>query len=452
MPVAPGRSLRADPSGAGREALRYPLLLTGPVAAVIIPADGIPGESALSFLDLKTPAGRRQTAIIVGVVAAMGAAAIFLSPAKTAKTGSGRPGGPDGRPVAVTAAPVSHHDIPIYLDAIGTVQAYNTVTIRSRVDGELVEVLFKEGQEVRAGDVLAQIDPRTYRAQYEQALATRDKDAAQLDAARRDLARYVSLGNRVTGQSVDTQRALVRQLEATVRADEAAASNAKTMLSYTVIAAPIDGRAGIRQVDRGNIVHASDSTGLVTLTQIQPISVIFTLPQQSLAAVNDHMRQDGRLAVIALRPETREEVDRGELELVDNQIDQTTGTIKLKAVMPNAERHLWPGGFVNVRLLLAVTKGGLVIPAQAVQRGPQGSYVFLVKADHTVAMQPVKVGTVEAGQALIDDGLKDGDTVVVEGTAKLQPGAKVNTGEGRGGEGRSGEGLAERKGRPDGAR
>lgn len=390
----------------------------------------------MSILDLKTPAGRRRTAVLAAGAALVAGLGIALLPHSKSATDKGMAaGGPGGRPVAVTAAPVARHDIPIYLDAIGTVQAYNTVTVRSRVDGELVEVLFKEGQDVHAGEVLAQIDPRTYRAQYEQALATRDKDAAQLDAAKRDLARYVGLGNRVSGQSVDTQRALVRQLEATVRADEASANNAKTMLSYTVIAAPIDGRAGIRQVDRGNIVHASDSTGLVTLTQMQPISVIFTLPQQVLTEVNDHMRQDGRLQVIALRPETRQVVDTGELELVDNQIDQATGTIKLKAVMPNAERHLWPGGFVNVRLLLTVRKDGLVVPAQAVQRGPQGSYVFLVKPDQTVAMQAVKVGTVEAGQALIAEGLGDGDVVVVEGTAKLQPGAKVNTGGGHGGAG-----------------
>ncbi len=403
----------------------------------------------MSSFDLKNPVWRKRAAIAGGLAVAAGLALALWPQAQPAKTGGGRPGGPDGRPVAVVAAQAVRRDMPIYLDAIGTVQAYNTVTVRSRVDGELVEVLFKEGQDVRAGDVLAQIDPRTYRAQYEQAVATRDKDSAQLEAARRDLARYVGLGDRVSGQSVDTQRALVRQLEATVRADEAAASNAKTMLSYTVIAAPIDGRTGMRLVDRGNIVRASDATGLVTLTQVQPISVVFTLPQQSLAAVNERLRQDGRLQVTALQPETRVLADTGELELVDNQIDQTTGTIKLKAVMPNAERKLWPGGFVNVRLLLSVRRDGLVVPAQAVQRGPQGSYVFAVKEDRTVEMRAVKVATVEAGQALLDEGLADGDTVVVEGTAKLQPGARISTG-GTNGEGQGGNGNGgQRKGRPD---
>jgi multidrug efflux system membrane fusion protein len=389
---------------------------------------------------------RHRVKAVLGVVAVAGLAFAFWqggSPApKGPGGGMGRPGGPDGRPVPVVVAQSARKDVPIYLDALGTVQAYNTVTVRSRVDGELVDVLFREGQDVQAGEVLAQIDPRIYRAQYEQAVATRDKDSAQLEAARRDLARYVSLGDRVTGQSVDTQRALVRQLEATVRADEAAAANAKTQLGFTVISAPIEGRTGMRLVDKGNIVHAADATGLVTLTQLQPIAVTFTLPQQTLPSIVDHMRQDGKLRVLATAPESKALIDSGELELVDNLIDQTTGTIKLKAVMPNAERHLWPGGFVNVRLLLTVKTGGLVIPAPALQRGPQGSYVFVVKADHTVEMRALKVATVEAGLALIDSGLEEAETVVTDGMAKLANGAKVMLpGEGREkGEGKKGEG------------
>ncbi|MDO8608749.1 MAG: efflux RND transporter periplasmic adaptor subunit [Phaeospirillum sp.] len=385
----------------------------------------------MGFVDLKQPGNRRWIGLGAGVVAAV-VAAFALWPAGQSAKPAGRPGGPDNRPVPVITATAGRKDIPIYLDALGTVQAYNTVTVRSRVDGELVEVLFKEGQDVRVGEVLAQIDPRTYRAQYEQAVAARDKDSAQLEAARRDLARYVSLGDRVTGQSVDTQRALVRQLEATVRADEAAISNARTILSYTVIASPLDGRAGMRLVDRGNIVRASDATGLVTLTQIQPISVIFTLPQQNLPAISDRLRQDGKLVVQTTQPETGLRIDSGELELVDNQIDQTTGTIKLKAVMPNAERQLWPGGFVNVRLLLSVRTNGLVIPAPALQRGPKGTYVFVVKPDRTVEMRPVKVATIEANQALLDDGLEDGETVVTDGVAKLATGSRISTGEDKG--------------------
>lgn len=400
----------------------------------------------MGFVDLKQPGNRRRIGLVAGAVVA--AVAVFaLWPAAQSPRPAGRPGGgPDNRPVPVVTAAVGRKDVPIYLDALGTVQAYNTVTVRSRVDGELVEVLFKEGQDVRSGEVLAQIDPRTYRAQYEQAVATRDKDSAQLEAAKRDLARYVSLGDRVTGQSVDTQRALVRQLEATVRADEAAISNARTMLSYTVIASPITGRTGMRLVDAGNIVRASDATGLVTLTQIQPISVIFTLPQQTLPAISDRLRQEGKLAVLTTQPETGTLVDSGELELVDNLIDQTTGTIKLKAVMPNAERRLWPGGFVNVRLLLAVRANGLVIPAPAVQRGPKGPYVFVVKPDRTVEMRPVKVATVEAGQALLDEGLEEGETVVTDGVAKLASGSRISTAEDKGGDNPGGTGQG--KGKP----
>ncbi|MBI3444115.1 MAG: efflux RND transporter periplasmic adaptor subunit [Magnetospirillum sp.] len=426
------------------DALRYPLLLTGPAGAVIIRPTLCCGSGRVLFDKTKFPVSRHGAKLAAGVIAAAGLAFVLWPSPQTAKTGGGgRPGGVDARPVPVVTASVLRSDMPIYLDAIGTVQAFNTVTVRSRVDGELVEVLFKEGQDVHAGDVLAQIDPRTYRAGYEQALATRDKDTAQMEAAKRDLARYVSLGDRVTGQSVDTQRALVRQLEATVRADEAAIANARTMLSYTVISSPIEGRAGLRLVDRGNIVRASDATGLVTLTQLQPISVMFTLPQQTLPAISDQMRQDGKLSVQATQPESRAIIDSGELELVDNQIDQTTGTIKLKAVMPNAERRLWPGGFVNVRLLLSTRKDGLVIPAQAVQRGPQGSYVFAVKSDQSVEMRPVKVATVEAGRALVDSGLEDGEIVVIDGTAKLQAGSRIITGEAKG------EGKGDRKGRPD---
>lgn len=388
----------------------------------------------MRFEDVLPPAKRKQAAwAAVVVAAAVAAVVLWPAAAPPAKFQGGRP--ESGRPVPVVTAPVTRQDVPLYLDALGTVQAYNTVTVRSRVDGQLIEVLFREGQDVKSGDVLAQIDPRTYRAQYEQALAARDKDVAQLEAAKRDLARYVSLGDRVTGQSVDTQRALVRQLEATVRVDEAAISNAKTMLSYTVISAPIDGRAGIRLVDRGNIVRASDATGLVSLTQIQPISVIFTLPQQTLPAITDRLREDGKLAVLAMQPESRALVDSGELELVDNQIDQTTGTIKLKAVFPNAERRLWPGGFVNVRMLLSIRQGGLVIPAAAVQRGPQGPYVFVVKSDRTVEMRPVKVATIEADQAMLDSGLEEAEVVVTEGVAKLAQGSRISTGDDNKGKG-----------------
>ncbi len=379
---------------------------------------------------------RWRAAIIACAVIAAVAAVVSLWPsAPPGKTG-GRQGGGEGRPVPVTTAPVARRDVPIYLDALGTVQAYNTVTIRSRVDGELLDVSFREGQDVMAGDVLARIDPRTYQAQHDQVLAARDRNAALLEAARRDLARYVSLGDRVTGQSVDTQRSLVRQLEAAVRSDEAAIANARTMLGYTVITSPLTGRTGMRLVDRGNIVRAGDATGLVSVAQIQPISVIFTLPQQTLPAIAEQMRQQGRLAVHAIQPETRALIEIGELEMIDNQIDQATGTIRLKAVMANGERKLWPGGFVNVRLLLTVRQGGLVIPAASVQRGPRGPYVFVVKADLTADMRGVKVVTVEGDQALVESGLDEGELVVAEGVAKLAQGSRIASGEGRDGKGK----------------
>jgi multidrug efflux system membrane fusion protein len=370
------------------------------------------------------PINRKKAVLTAAAALALVLAAVLLWPSGgPAKKGGGRGG--DDRPVPVETALVVLKDMPIWLDAIGTVQAYNTVTVRPRVDGELVEVAFREGQDVKAGDLLARIDSRTYQAQYQQALATRDKDAAQLEAARRDLARYESLGNRVTGQSVDTQRALVKQLEASVRADQAAVDNARTMLDYTTIAAPIDGRTGMRLVDKGNLVRASDTSGLVVLTQVQPISVVFTLPQQDLAAVMRETAAQGPLTVVAVEADRKTVLDTGRLELVDNQIDTTTGTIKLKAVMPNPERKLWPGAFVNLRLLLSVRKDGLVVPAAAVQRGPNGTYVFAAKADDTVEMRPVTVAVTENDQALLAGGVEAGETVVTEGTGKLKEGSRI---------------------------
>ncbi len=337
--------------------------------------------------------------------------------------GKGRPGGPGGgRPVPVSLQKVTRQDMPIYLDGLGTVQAFNNVTIKSRVDGELLDLGFREGQDVKTGDVLARIDPRTYQAQLDQAIAAREKDQAQLEEARLDLQRYQSLGNRVTGQTLDTQKSTVRQLEATVKADLAAVENARAQLSYTTIISPIDGRTGIRNVDKGNIIHASDSAGLVTVTQVQPISVLFTLPQQTLRAIAD--KGGAGLSVLAVESDNATLVDQGKLELIDNQVDSTTGTIRLKATMPNAQRHLWPGGFVNVRLLLE-TRNGLVVPSQVVQRGPQGAYAFVVKDDQTVEMRPVTVDHAEGGKSLISSGLNDGETVVSDGMSKLQAGTKI---------------------------
>ena len=329
--------------------------------------------------------------------------------------------------IPVTVASAQRKDVPIYLNGLGTVQAYNTVTIHSQIDGRLEELPFKEGQDVHVGDILAKIDPRTYQAQYDQAVANKAKDAASLENAKRDLARYMTLGKSVSDQTRDTQRSTVSQLEAAVAADQAAVDNAKALLSYTIITAPIDGRTGIQQVNVGNIVHAGDATGLVVLTQLQPISVIFSLPQQNLSIINEQLSAKKTLAVTAMDADNKTVIDTGTLELVDNQIDQNTGTIRLKSTFPNANYSLWPGGFTNVRLLVTERKGAMVIPAAAVQVGPKNSYVFLYKADdNTVSMHPVKVGMTQDMEAIIDDGINEGDQVVTDGMAKLQEGSKVS--------------------------
>ncbi len=332
---------------------------------------------------------------------------------------------PGERAVTVNVAAAIRKDVPITLDGLGTVQAYRTVTVHSRIDGQLMSIDFKEGQDVKAGDALAHVDERSTKAQLEQAQATRDKDAAQLEMAKFDLERYVKLGNRVTGQSVDNQRSLVKQLEAQMRADAAAADNAATQLSYTVITAPIDGRTGIRLVDEGNIVHAADTTGLVVLTQLQPIAVIFTLPQQVLPRIDQVRLRAGELPVTALAADGKTEVDKGTLSLIDNQIDTTTGTIRLKAIMPNDHYQLWPGGFANIRLRIDMAAGALVVPMSAVQRGPQGAYVFVVKPDHTAEMRPVAIGGTGPEETWITQGLEEGETVVTDGAGRVQNGQKV---------------------------
>ncbi len=372
---------------------------------------------------------RRSFQWLLGLVVLVGiaVAVIHFWPHQGSKTTNNR-GQRDTR-IPVVAAAVSK-DVPVYLDGLGTVQAYNTVTVHSRVDGELIDVAFVEGQDVHAGQVLARIDPRTYQAQLDNAVATKAKDDAQLADARLDLERYTNLGNRVSGQTLDTQRATVKQLEAATRVDQANIDNAKTMLSYTTITSPIDGRTGIRQVDKGNIVHASDTNGLVVVTQLQPISVVFTLPQQTLPQIAPRMDGTSKLPVFATGSDNKVQLDQGQLELIDNQIDQATGTIKLKSTFPNPGHLLWPGGFVNVRLLVDTHKNATVIPAVAIQRGPQGTYVFVLKPDNTVELRPVTVGIIEDLDAEIAKGVSPDEKVVVDGMAKLQNGSQVTTANG----------------------
>src|SRR5882724_662201 len=333
-------------------------------------------------------------------------------------------------PVPVVAGKVGRKDVPIYLDGLGTAQAFNTVTVRARVDGQLQKVGFVEGQDVRAGDLLAQIDPEPFRTQVAQAVAKKGQDAAQLANAQIDFKREAALLEaKIDSQQVyDTAQALVNQLDAAVKADEAAIDSAQVQLNYTIINSPIDGRTGIRLVDQGNIVHATDTNGLVVITQLKPISVIFTLPEQTLGKIHKQM-ESGELSVLAVDRDNSTTLDTGKLSVVDNQIDTATGTIKLKAEFPNEHLRLWPGQFVNARLHLTTSKDAIVVPAQVIQRGPDGAFAFVIKEDGTNSMtaetRPVTVTQIEDGQALIEKGLDFDETVVVDGQYRLQDGTKV---------------------------
>lgn len=346
----------------------------------------------------------------------------------------GHRGGPHGfmpdLPVPVVPGVVAKRDVPIYLDGLGTVQAFNTVTVRARVDGAIDKILFTEGQDVQAGDVLAQIDPRPYQAQLDEAIAKKAQDEAQLNNARLMLSRDDDLIKKrvLDQQSFDTQRYLVDQMVATIQGDQAAIENARTQLDYTRITSPLAGRVGVRQVDQGNIIHAADTGGVVVITQLRPISVVFTLPEQDFQSIRDNTpgnEVSDPMKVLAVGRDNTGHLGEGALAVIDNEIDQTTGTIKLKATFPNTDLRLWPGQFVNARLLLTTRKGGLTVPASVIQRGPQGTYAFVIKPDHTAELRNIKVAQVEDGQALIDEGLRAGEQVVVDGQYKLQEGSKV---------------------------
>ena len=331
--------------------------------------------------------------------------------------------------IPVVAVTVIEKDVPIYLDGLGTVQALNTVTIRVRVDGQLTKLAFIEGQDVHEGEFLAQVDPTPFEATLAQADAKKKQDQAQLANARLDLVRDEDMVRRkvISQQQYDTQKALVAQLDASVSADEAAIQSAKVQLGYTKIVSPIDGRVGIRLVDKGNIVHASDPNGLIVITQLHPINIIFTLPEQNLDKIRREMAL-GELSVFALDRENRPMPGEGKLSVIDNQIDTTTGTIRLKATFPNDDLRLWPGQFVNTRLQLTVRKGGIVVPAAVVQRGPEGSYAFVIRGVDdklTVDVRPVKVAQTQQGESLIEDGLKAGERVVLEGQYRLQAKSRV---------------------------
>jgi membrane fusion protein, multidrug efflux system len=328
--------------------------------------------------------------------------------------------------IPVSVATVERRDVPIYLTGLGTVQAFNTVTVKTRVDGELIKVAFTEGQDVKAGDLLAQIDPRPFQAAYEQAIAKKVQDEANLANAKLDLQRFADLETRnfAPKQQVDTQRATVAQLEAQIQGDQAAIDSAKTQLDYTTITSPITGRTGIRLVDQGNIVHATDATGLVVVTQLQPISVVFTLPEGELTAVQSALKA-GPVHIFAMSRDDNRQLAEGTLAVLDNQISQTTGTMRLKGTFPNKDGALWPGEFLNIRLLARTAPNVVTVPSGALQRGPSGYYAYVVKPDDTVETHALKVGPVSEGVAIIDNGIAAGDRVVTAGQYRLQPGARI---------------------------
>jgi multidrug efflux system membrane fusion protein len=329
-------------------------------------------------------------------------------------------------PVPVVAEPVKSGEVPIYLRGIGTVQAYNTDTIRTQVQGQLTQVAFKEGQTVHAGDLLAQIDPRPFQAQLDQAIANRERDQAQLANAQANLQRDSQLlaHGYATPQTVDLDKANTGQFAAAVKGDEAAIEYAQTQLAYTRITSPIEGVTGIRLIDVGNIVHPTDPNGLVVVAQLQPISVIFSLAETDLPQIQQAMAK-GPLTVLAYSEDNKIKLDQGTLAVLDNQIIQTSGSVRLKADFPTPEHRLWPGELVNVRLLIANRQNALTVSAPAVQQGPQGSYVYAIKPDGTVENRTVKVAQLGARIAVIASGLQANDQVVIGGQSRLQPGSPV---------------------------
>ena len=322
--------------------------------------------------------------------------------------------------IPVVAGVVRQHDVPLYLRGVGTVIAYNTDVVRSQIQGQLVQIAFTEGQAVKAGDLLAQIDPRPYQAQLDQMSANRDRDQAQLANAIANLGRYTELQTKgyATPQLSDTQKAQVAQLQSAIKADEALIEEAEVQLCYTRLTSPIPGVTGVRQIDVGNIIHPTDPNGLVVVAQVEPISLIFTLPQSELPRIQMQMAK-GPLTVIAYSQDDKIKLDEGELLLVNNQIAQATGTIQLKATFPNTAHRLWPGQLVNARLLIDTRKDGLTIAAPAVQQGQTGSYVYVIAPDGKADVRPVTVAQISEGQALIDSGLKADETVVVDGQYRL---------------------------------
>ena len=359
----------------------------------------------------------------VALLAVAGVARFVYAHFETRAAAETRPASP---PVPVTAEKAAAKDMPVYVRGLGSVQAYNMVTVRSRVDGQIVKVAFTEGQEVKAGDLLFEIDPRPYQAALDQAEASKQKDEAQLTSAVADMKRDTALLGRgfQTQQAYDQQKALVGQITASIAGDQAQIDVAKLNLDYAEIRAPIDGRLGARLVDIGNLVHAADNTGLVVITQLRPIFVSFTVPQGEFETIRESQAK-APIVAEALGQKDNKLLATGKLTLIDNEIAQATGTLHLKATFANTDEVLWPGEFVNVRLVVSTMKDAVVVPQRAVQAGPDGNYLFVVKPDMTVEMRTVDVAESEAGLDVISKGLAAGETVVIDGQYRLQPGSKV---------------------------
>src|SRR4051794_2546789 len=328
--------------------------------------------------------------------------------------------------VPVTVAPVEKTDFPVYLNGLGTVQGFNTVVVRTRVDGQIDKIAFKEGQLVNQGDLLAEIDPRPYQAILDQAKAKKSQDEANLANATLDLQRYTKLGEFATRQQTDTQRSTVAQLTAQIAADDAAISNAQTQLDYTQVKAPITGIAGLRQVDIGNIVNAATQTGIVTIAQIEPISVIFTAPEDQLPYINEGQAAQP-LKVIAITTDGKKPLAEGSLAVINNQVDATSGTIRLKAVFDNKDHALWPGQSVSTRLLVKTLKDATVVPDEAVQHGADGLYAYVVNQDNKAELRKLKVGQSFDGRSVVESGLSPGERVITVGQFRVQPGSLVST-------------------------
>src|SRR5262245_2329488 len=373
---------------------------------------------------------------LLAVVLLLGAAYLIARWQTHSSAASKRESGaPPGVPVSIASA--RKGEMPVYLNGLGTVTPTNTVTVRSRIDGQLLSANFQEGQFVKQGDLLAQIDPRPFQLQLEQAQGQLARDQAQLGNARVDLQRYKTLSadGVITQQQYDTQAASVRQFEGVITADQAQIDNAKLQISYCRITAPLSGRIGLRLVDVGNMIHATDPNGLVVITQVQPIAVLFTIPEDNLSEVLKRVRAGEHLAVEAYDRSGQNKITDGRVLTVDNLIDQNTGTTRLKALFDNKDNMLYPNQFVNIRLLVETKQNKIIIPAVAIQRGPQGMFVYVVSKDETVDVRPVQVGTIEGVNASIEQGLSEGEQVVTDGVDKLRAGSKVQV--------RSGSGPAE---------